>query len=142
MNRICLLYQLLPSFCKHSSNRICLRFLLARHILMGFRLRSRFKRFYECFSGFLKVLIHFSVINNCLPNPCKYGGRCINRVGGYTCRCRRGYTGVRCGTGNLVCFYTTFVGNQILPDISCNSFQIFKLRKYPNVRNIAGRFKY
>ena len=48
-----------------------------------------------------KHVIFILVINYCKPNPCKYGGQCVKRLGGFRCRCRPGYTGVKCATGRL-----------------------------------------
>ncbi|VDI63030.1 Hypothetical predicted protein [Mytilus galloprovincialis] len=35
-------------------------------------------------------------INECKPNPCKYGASCMNEVNGYTCVCKPGYEGKNC----------------------------------------------
>nr|XP_029710054.1 fibropellin-1-like [Aedes albopictus] len=34
--------------------------------------------------------------NECESNPCINGGQCIDNIGGFSCKCTRGYTGKRC----------------------------------------------
>ncbi|XP_077968902.1 uncharacterized protein LOC120344328 isoform X1 [Styela clava] len=35
-------------------------------------------------------------INNCKPNPCRNGGRCATKPGGYSCYCSIGFRGTKC----------------------------------------------
>ena len=34
--------------------------------------------------------------NECLSQPCRNGGSCIDGVNSYTCQCALGYTGTNC----------------------------------------------
>ena len=56
-----------------------------------------------------------SDIDDCTPNPCLYGGTCVDGVDSYTCTCIAGYNGINCGTSKYI-FFCTF---------SC--FVLFKL---------------
>ena len=38
-------------------------------------------------------------INECLSEPCQYGGTCYDAINGYACTCMRGYEGSDCETG-------------------------------------------
>ena len=40
--------------------------------------------------------------NNCLPNPCHNGGKCIDGINDYTCECVAGYLGKNCSVGECV----------------------------------------
>ncbi|WAR28404.1 FAT3-like protein [Mya arenaria] len=42
----------------------------------------------------LRVILYH--INECLANPCLYGGSCFNTPGSYVCQCIEGRTGVNC----------------------------------------------
>jgi Notch-like protein len=35
-------------------------------------------------------------INDCLPQPCQNGARCIDGISDYICECSEGYTGQHC----------------------------------------------
>ena len=39
--------------------------------------------------------------NDCIPQPCKNGGACTDKVNAYTCTCIPGYAGGDCQTGML-----------------------------------------
>ena len=41
-------------------------------------------------------------INECDPNPCEHDGSCIDRVNGYKCSCKAGYTGTNCEIGTKI----------------------------------------
>lgn len=41
----------------------------------------------------------FLDINECEASPCKNGGTCDNQPGGYSCNCKKGYTGQNCEQG-------------------------------------------
>ena len=43
----------------------------------------------------------FSDIDECYSayNPCRNGGTCVNSVGGYSCHCKAGYSGINCEIG-------------------------------------------
>ena len=46
------------------------------------------------------LLFLITDVNDCSGNnPCKNGGSCVNNHGGYTCRCRKGFTGTNCEKG-------------------------------------------
>lgn len=42
------------------------------------------------------IIYAFSDTNPCDSSPCKNGGTCIQRAGGYTCSCRFGWSGDHC----------------------------------------------
>lgn len=46
-------------------------------------------------SGFAGELCNYEY-NECESNPCLNDGKCTDRIGGFTCKCTRGYTGDRC----------------------------------------------
>ena len=37
--------------------------------------------------------------SQCSINPCRNGGKCLSRIGGYLCQCLAGYTGSNCQSG-------------------------------------------
>ena len=39
---------------------------------------------------------HFSDIDDCVSNPCKFNGTCIDEITDYTCDCVDGYRGKSC----------------------------------------------
>lgn len=43
----------------------------------------------------------FPDVNECLTRPCLNGGTCQNLPGSYKCKCKPGFLGRRCETGNL-----------------------------------------
>ena len=50
------------------------------------------------------ILNHFQLhffldIDDCDPSPCLNGGKCIDDVDSYSCKCAAGYTGDDCETG-------------------------------------------
>ena len=38
-------------------------------------------------------------IDDCDPSPCLNGGKCVDGVDSYSCKCAAGYTGDNCETG-------------------------------------------
>jgi hypothetical protein len=50
------------------------------------------------------MLILFSDIDDCEENPCGSGGECVDKVNGFSCNCRQGYTGDVCETGYIPLF--------------------------------------
>ena len=50
----------------------------------------------------LKALIvtilpwYFTDIDDCVPNPCKFNGTCIDQINDYTCDCVDGFRGKTC----------------------------------------------
>ncbi|XP_078317513.1 uncharacterized protein LOC111120118 isoform X8 [Crassostrea virginica] len=63
----------------------------------------------SCFKGYMGDNCSQD-IDECLPNPCLHGGRCLNQIGQYQCDCSEtGYNGVNCSnpeteTSQTVCF--------------------------------------
>ncbi len=53
-----------------------------------------------CPEGYSTRDLCTSEINECSPNPCHFGGQCVDLVGGYTCRCPPGTIGKNC---SIVC---------------------------------------
>lgn len=51
--------------------------------------------FFSYFCTFLGLLCQ-TQINECLSNPCLYGGKCRDLIGGFECDCPPGTNGVRC----------------------------------------------
>lgn len=45
--------------------------------------------------GFSGELCNYEY-NECDSNPCLNDGQCTDHIGGFTCKCTRGYTGKRC----------------------------------------------
>ena len=41
-------------------------------------------------------------MDECLNNPCKNEGACVNTIGGFSCKCRQGYKGALCDEGTFV----------------------------------------
>ena len=48
-------------------------------------------------------------VDECVLNPCKNGASCKDKVNGYKCQCKAGYSGTNCETGKLILY-------QLLPD--------------------------
>ena len=42
---------------------------------------------------------YFTDINECSSNPCLNNGTCADKINGYVCNCKAGYTGPRCESG-------------------------------------------
>ena len=40
-----------------------------------------------------------SDIDDCAVAPCLNGATCVDQLGGYSCVCVDGYTGLQCGAG-------------------------------------------
>ena len=57
------------------------------------------------------TLVHFSDIDECLPEPCQNNATCVDLVDAFDCTCLVGYTGTVCETSKLVasCMTTTAV---------------------------------
>lgn len=51
--------------------------------------------YYFYYTGFAGELCNFEY-NECESNPCLNGGQCSDHIGGFSCKCTRGYTGKRC----------------------------------------------
>lgn len=41
-------------------------------------------------------IVCFLDIDDCIGNPCQHGGVCRDRVNGFSCKCLKGWEGVRC----------------------------------------------
>ena len=53
----------------------------------------------------LRILLtysEFSETNDCSPNPCKNGAKCLDLAEGYHCLCASGYNGSNCETSNYL----------------------------------------
>ena len=48
-----------------------------------------------------KSLNSVTDINECISNPCQNGGKCTDGVNSYTCKCKPGYQGDNCETGDI-----------------------------------------
>ena len=44
----------------------------------------------------------FSDINDCLSNPCKNDGVCVDGVNSFSCNCAHGFVGDDCSTSNTL----------------------------------------
>lgn len=71
-------------FCKKTIDRI--GFLHLALLVMNVLLLS---------TGFSGELCNFEY-NECDSNPCLNNGECTDHIGGFSCKCTRGYTGKRC----------------------------------------------
>ena len=77
----------------------------------GFRQpRSSGQGVYQCkYSIWLALMgdIQCNDVDECTSNPCKNGGRCINGVDSWKCKCRGAYTGNSCSVANKMALETT-----------------------------------
>ncbi len=67
----------------------------------------------------------FTEILPCYYGPCKNGAGCINNgteKNGYTCNCKPGYTGSKCGEGE---FFRSFVHSFRFLTVKQGAFIIF-----------------
>ena len=48
------------------------------------------------------IKLFFIDVNECLLNPCLYGGTCINTPGSYVCQCKPGRMGRDCRNGKNI----------------------------------------
>ena len=46
----------------------------------------------------MQIAFH-SGIGDCSTGPCENNGTCTDMIGGYTCHCQDGYTGINCSVG-------------------------------------------
>lgn len=67
----------------------------ARTIISAFCIKDGWNLFYYC----------FSVLNECLSNPCFNGGTCYDLFNYYICDCPEGVTNDHCQTGNQSFFF-------------------------------------
>lgn len=54
--------------------------------------------------GFSGELCNYEY-NECDSNPCLNDGQCTDHIGGFSCKCTRGYTGKRCHIKVSICFF-------------------------------------
>ena len=52
----------------------------------------------------LSVCFCFADIKDCLINPCKNNGTCVDRPGYFQCICPAGFEGPLCTDGNMINF--------------------------------------
>ena len=58
---------------------------------------------------FFWLLICYLDINECARSPCKNGATCQDIPGSYQCKCKSGYTGRNCQTGELCVRLKNFI---------------------------------
>ncbi len=73
-----------------------------------------------CLTGFTGGLCQNNT-NDCLPNPCKNGGSCIDAINNYTCSCPIGFTDRNCTTNINDCSPSSCNGHGTCVD-GINSF--------------------
>ena len=56
-------------------------------------------KIFQCIKKLNNIVIFSPDINECLLNPCQFGGTCINTVGSFICQCPPGRSGAFCGGG-------------------------------------------
>ena len=61
----------------------------------------------------------FSDIDECASSPCQNGGRCVDGINEYECRCQAGWTGVNCETSK----------NNMSYRLSQKSHNVFKIHQ-------------
>ncbi|XP_076452127.1 uncharacterized protein LOC143287751 [Babylonia areolata] len=60
----------------------------------------------DCFPGFTGPLCD-TEINECEPEPCLNGGKCVDKVDGFECQCHPNFTGQRCQNPAKHCITTS-----------------------------------
>lgn len=60
-------------------------------------------------------------VESCMPNPCQFGGKCINNGTKQLCQCKGHYTGRFCGLS--FCEFEPCVFGQC--ELTINSFKVF-----------------
>ena len=48
-----------------------------------------------------RFLILIADIDECSPDPCQNGGKCVDGIDSYSCECVTGFTGDTCGESKL-----------------------------------------
>ena len=63
--------------------------------------RSSFSGLVHILHRLIHLVFHnlFTEINECSPNPCQNGAKCVHLNGSYRCDCKAGYKGKNCETG-------------------------------------------
>lgn len=64
-----------------------------------FRFENRYRIIFTakpCAEGFEGEKCQYSTNDNCSPNPCLNGGKCINGKNWFLCECTAGFTGPEC----------------------------------------------
>ena len=55
------------------------------------------------------LVCYLPAVNECLSNPCRNGGTCMDGMNGFTCRCPRGRTGMFCEKGKFLWYLILFI---------------------------------
>lgn len=95
--------------------------------------------FFYFFIGFSGELCNYEY-NECDSNPCLNDGQCTDHIGGFSCKCTRGYTGKRCHIKvSSIFFYLScavVVVRVVLVSYCCRIVAIFLLIRSLIVRRI------
>ena len=102
-----------PKYCLRIFNWVPLSFF----IYMDFPIYSEYHitfSYYKLWTilaqlKFFWLLICYLDINECARSPCKNGASCLNIPGSYQCKCKSGYTGRNCQTGELCVRLNNFI---------------------------------
>ena len=71
-----------------------------------------FSHFFDRIFYYLIIIRYFAVLlcpildtDECLSQPCRNNGTCIDDIAGYTCNCQQGYSGTTCEISKFLTFY-------------------------------------
>ena len=60
------------------------------------------------FKNVTKPSQYFTDIDDCVSNPCKFNGTCVDEIADYTCDCVEGFRGKNCEESKSRNTYITF----------------------------------